>query len=221
MVNQVIALIKNKIMKTLALSISLLFCQLSVFSQNDLQSIKDVFTKYKTAIMSDKETEAISFMDSRTLDYYKNILHLVIYADSVTLDTQPLLDKFTVLNIRHIATKKQILAFDDKSIIAFVINKGMMGKNTLDGFELGKITVKGKTAKAMIIADGKNSPKFYNFYSDGTQWKIDYTSLFPAEEKETEQIIKDSGKKDNEFILGILEIMSEKKPSPNIWKKIK
>ena len=171
--------------------------------------------------MTDKESEAIGYMDSRTLDYYKNILKLVRSADSLTIERQPLLDKFTILNIRHIAPKKQILAFDDKSIIAFVIKNGMMGKNTLEGFELGKITVKDKTAKAMIIEDGKKSNKFYNFYSDGTTWKIDFTSLFPAEEKETRQIIIDSGKPENEFILGILEIMSGKKPGPNIWKKIK
>ncbi|MEP6793748.1 MAG: hypothetical protein ABJB16_05430 [Saprospiraceae bacterium] len=208
-------------MKKFLFTVCILVQYVFLFSQHDLQAIKDVFTGYKTAIMTDKESQAIDYMDIRTLEYYKHILNLVKSADSITLDTQPLLDKFTILNIRHIATKKQILAFDDKSIIAFVIKNGMMGKNTLEGFELGKITVKKNTAKAMIIADGAKTTKFYNFYSDGTKWKIDFTSLFPAEEKETKQIIRDSGKSENEFMLGILEIMSEKKVSPNIWKKIK
>jgi hypothetical protein len=208
-------------MKKLIFTICILIQYSFIFSQNDIQAIKDVFANYKSAIMNDQEDMAIQYMDVRTLDYYKHILSLVRTADSITLDTQPLLDKFTILNIRHIATKKQILAFDDKGIIAFVIKNGMMGKNTLEGFELGKITVKKNSAKAMIIADGTKSTKFYNFYSDGTNWKIDFTSLFPAEEKETAQIIRDSGKTENEFMLGILEIMSEKKVSPNIWKKIK
>ncbi|HZV67980.1 MAG TPA: hypothetical protein VFG10_00460 [Saprospiraceae bacterium] len=208
-------------MKYFIISVCFLFCHASLLAQNATEAIQEVFKNYKNAIMTDRESEAIGYMDSRTLEYYKNILNLVRSADSLTLERQPLLDKFTILNIRHIATKKQILAFDDKSIIAFVIKNGMMGKNTLEGFELGKIIVKDKTAKAMIVVDGKKSTKFYNFYSDGTKWKIDFTSLFPAEEKETRQIIKDSGKSENEFILGILEIMSEKKVSPNIWKKIK
>ncbi|MEP6646379.1 MAG: hypothetical protein ABJC12_04770 [Saprospiraceae bacterium] len=208
-------------MKNILILLSLLLSEISIFGQNQTEAIKEVFKNYKNAIMTDQENEAIDYMDSRTLDYYKNIRQLVIHADSVTLDAQPLLDKFTILNIRHIATKKQILAFDDKSIIAFVIKNGMMGKNTLEGFELGKITIKDKTAKAMIIADGEKSDKFYNFYSDGTHWKIDFTSLFPAEEKETDEVVKNSGKPVNEFMIGILEIMSDKKVSPNIWKKIK
>ncbi len=208
-------------MKKLQFTFFILIQYVFLFSQNDIQAIKDVFAGYKTAIMTDQEAQAIDYMDIRTLDYYKHILNLVKSADSITLDAQPPLDKFTILNIRHVATKKQILAFNDKSIIAFVIKNGMMGKNTLEGFELGKITVKKNTAKAMIIVDGKKSTKFYNFYSDGANWKIDFSSLFPAEEKETAQIIKDSGKTENEFMLGILEIMSEKKVSPNIWKKIK
>ncbi len=208
-------------MKTSIITFSFFLYSVVVFSQNATEAIQEVFNNYKAAIMADQETKAIEYMDTRTLDYYKNILHLVIYADSLTLDAQPLLDKFTVLNIRHIATKKQILAFDDKSIIAFTIKNGMMGKNTLENFTLGKITVKDKTAKAQLIENGKKSEKFYNFYSDGTQWKIDYTSIFPAEEKETADLIKNSGKTDNEFMIGILEIMSEKKVSPNIWKNIK
>ncbi len=208
-------------MKTSIITFYFLLYSIVGFSQNTTQAIQEVFNNYKAAIMADQETKAIEYMDTRTLDYYKNILHLVIYADSVTLDAQPLLDKFTVLNIRHIATKKQILAFDDKSIIAFTIKNGMMGKNTLENFTLGKITVKDKTAKAQLIENGKKSEKFYNFYLDGTEWKIDYTSIFPAEEKETADLIKNSGKTDNEFMIGILEIMSEKKVSPNIWKNIK
>lgn len=199
----------------------LFFTPCIAFCQNDQQAIKDAFAIYKNAIMNDRETDAIAYMDIRTLDYYKHILSLVKSADSITLDSQHLLDKFTVLNIRHIATKKQILAFDDKSIIAFVIKNGMMGKNTLEGFELGKITIKDKTAKALILEDGAKSNKFYNFYKDGSQWKIDFTSLFPAEEKETMQVIKNSGKSENEFMIGMLEIMSDKKVNPNIWKKIK
>ncbi len=160
-------------------------------------------------------------MDTRTLDYFKSIHRYVLSADSLTLESLPLMDKFTVLTIRQMATKKEILAFTDKSIIAFTIKKGMMGKNTLKGFSLGKINVKDKFAKAQILTDGKKSDKYYHFYSDGSQWKIDITPLFPAEEKETEEFIKQSGKPENEFIFGILEIMTERKPSPSIWKKIK
>ena len=97
----------------------------------------------------------------------------------------------------------------------------MMGKNKLEGITLGKITVKDKSAKAQILEEGKKSDKFYHFYSDGAHWKIDITPLFPIEEKETEDFIKETGKPENEFLLGMLELMTQKTPSPSIWKKIK
>jgi len=208
-------------MKKLILLICFLFQQVFIFSQDKTQPIRDVFDNYKSAIMAGENSKAIEFMDTRTLDYFKMIHEYVLTADSLTLESLSIMDKFTVLSIRQMATRKEILAFTDKSIIDFTIRKGMMGKNTVEGFTLGKISVKDNFAKAQILEEEKKSDKYYHFYSDGTQWKIDITSLFPAEEKETAELIQQTGKTENEFILGILEIMSQKKVSPSIWKKIK
>jgi hypothetical protein len=197
------------------------FLALKIIGQDATKDINVVFDGYKSAIVNDNGAAAVEFMDTRTLDYYKKLLNYVLTADSVTLESLPLMDKFSVLSVRHMATKKEILAFTDKSFIAFTIKKGMMGKNTLEGYTLGKVTVKDNFAKAQIIADGEKSDKYYHFYSDGTKWKIDITPLFAIEEKETEDFIKQSGKPENEFIFGILELMTEKTPSPAIWKKIK
>ena len=197
------------------------FLALEIIGQDATKEINAVFDGYKSAIVNDHAPAAIEFMDTRTLDYYKKLLNYVLTADSVTLESLSLMDKFSVLSVRHMATKKEILAFTDKSFIAFTIQKGMMGKNTLEGYVLGKVTVKDNFAKAQIIADGEKSNKYYYFYSDGAKWKIDITPLFAIEEKETEDFIKQSGKPENEFIFGILELMTEKTPSPSIWKKIK
>jgi len=212
---------KHISIKKLIFIISLLIQQVFIFSQDESQAIQDVFNQYKSAILAGQNDKAIEYMDNKTLDYFKSIHHYVLSADSLTLESLSLMDKFTVLSIRQMATKKEILAFTDKSIIVFTIKKGMMGKKTLESFSLGKINVKNKFAKALILEDGKKSDKYYHFYFDGSNWKIDITPLFPAQEKEAEELIKKTGKSENEFIMGILEIISEKKPSPAIWKKIK
>ena len=195
--------------------------QFRIYAQTATKSVQDVFDQYKSAIIAEDGKKAIEYMDIRTLEYYKKLLHHVLSADSLTLESLSLMEKFSVLSIRHMATKKEILAFTDKSFIDFTVKNGMMGKNTLEGYTLGKITVKDKFAKAQILEEGKKSNKVYHFYSDGTNWKIDITSLFPIEEKETEDFIKQTGKPENEFLLGMLELMTQKAPNPSIWKKIK
>ena len=58
-------------MKRLLFTICILTQYVFLFSQNDIQSIKDVFTNYKNAIMTDQEDKAIQYMDTRILEYYK------------------------------------------------------------------------------------------------------------------------------------------------------
>jgi hypothetical protein len=133
-------------MKKTFISISFPFTQWCAFSQPETEAIQDVFNHYKSAIIAEEGMKAMEYMDSHTLDYYKTLLDHVLHADSLKLESLPLMEKFSVLSIRHMATKKEILAFTDKSLIDFTIKKGS-GKNTLEGFTLGKITVKDNFAK--------------------------------------------------------------------------
>jgi len=128
-------------------------------------------------------------------------------------------DKFNVLIIRHLTTKKQILGFTPRTMTAFAFANGMGGKYKIEGATLGKAKIKGNTAKAFLINNGKKAEITYDFNLENGQWKINVLPSIKESEKEIKDMLQ--GKNENEFIFGMLELMTGKTPSSAIWNKIR
>jgi hypothetical protein len=120
--------------------------------------------------------------------------------------------------IRHLATKKEILAFTPATMTAFAFNHGM-GKTKLEGSTLGKAKIKGNNAKANLVNGGKKTDTEFVFNLEHGQWKIDVLPLMQESEADIKAML--NGKNENEFIFDMLELMTGKAPTNAIWKKIK
>ena len=69
------------------------------------------------------------------------------------------------------------------------------------------------------MVDGKKTEEEYEFNLEDGQWKIDITAPMAKAELEMKEMLM--GQNENEFIFGMLELMSGKTPTHSIWKKIK
>jgi len=69
------------------------------------------------------------------------------------------------------------------------------------------------------MVDGKKTEEEYEFNLEDGQWKIDITPSMAKAELEMKDMLE--GQDENEFIFGMLELMSGKTPTHSIWKKIK
>src|SRR5688572_748402 len=109
--------------KIIALTLVLLLTGFSAIAQKkEEKAVRKAFEDYKTAILNDKGTEAVNYVDSRTLKYYGDIAELVRSADSAKIQTLTIFDKLMVLLIRVRATKEDILAFNGQSLLMYAIN---------------------------------------------------------------------------------------------------
>ena len=198
-------------------------CSLVLFNINfDLGNppeLEKCFSAYKAAILNNKGEDAVKYLDSHSMDYFTMILEKVQGADSVAIEALSLSDKFNVLVIRHLATKKDILAFTPATMTAFAFNNGMGGQTNLEASTLGKAKIKGNNAKAYLMVDGKKTNTEYEFNLEDGQWKIDITASMAKAETEMKDMLQ--GKDENEFIFVMLELMNGKVPTNSIWKKIK
>jgi len=209
-------------MKTkLALSILFLITFNSKAQNQEEKSVVESFETYKDAILNDKGEIAVSSVDSRTLSYYSNILNQTKEADSTKLNSLGVIDKFTVLTMRHKASKEEILSFNGKGVLEYAIKNGMVGKNSVANTTIGEVIIDGDFAKGQLVKNGQKAPFYFHFYKENNIWKIDITSLFSAGVMAFKKMIEDSGKNENDFFLYILEAMTGKKPSPEIWNPIK
>ena len=204
-------------MKT-SLCLFLLLFSFFLHAQDNVSTINEVFTSYQAAVVNDKGIEAAQYLDSHSIAYFNKILENVRSADSVALESLSLPEKFNVLMVRHLSTKKEIMALTPQKLAAFNYTHGWGGKDDLQDATLGKVKIKNNTATAPLVKDGKKTDTTYTFYLEGSEWKIDITPFVHEGEKDFQDMLQ--GKSENEFIFGMLELMSGKTPSRSIWKKV-
>ncbi len=184
-------------------------------------AVKAAFDNYKTAILNDQGEEAVKHVDSRTIKYYGDMLELVKHANEAEVNALSAVDKMMVLTVRHRTSKEDILSFDGKELLVYAIKSGMVGKNSVSENTIGEITIDKNFAKGQLISKGQKAPFYFHFYKEDDQWKIDLTSIFAVATATFENVIQQSGQEENEFIFSILEMVSGKKPGPEVWEPVK
>jgi hypothetical protein len=206
--------------KILGVLFTLLTGQLTYGQKSEEKLVKKLFDNYKSAILNDKGEEAVNYVDSKTIKYYSDILELVKTADSAKVETLSILDKLMVFTIRHKTSKNDILSFDGKSLLVFAIKNGIAGKNSGANNSIGEVIIEGAFAKGQFIDNGQKAPFYFHFYKEEGQWKIDLTSLFPVSAMAFKKMADESGENQNDFLFSLLEMITGKKPSAEIWQPI-
>ena len=136
--------IKKKEMnsKMKVLSVLLLLAAQFVYGQkNEIEKVRKSFENYQKAILNENGEEAVKYVDSVTVKYYADMLHLVRTADSAQVETLSILDKLMVFSIRHRTSRENIISFDGKSLLVYAIKSGMIGKNSVSKSLIGEVTI--------------------------------------------------------------------------------
>ncbi len=209
-------------MLTFKLSIIPIFFQTLVFAtSNDSLEVKQCFNNYKQAILVSDGEEAIKWVDEHTLQYYEEILSFSLSADSSAIQERTLMDKLTILSIRHRVPKEEVLKMSGDDFFKYAINEGMVGKNSVMNIEIGEVSIEGEFATGNIVASGQKSPLNFHFYKEEDAWKIDLTSIFQVSNAGLSSMIKSNGMTENEFIFSSLEMLTGKKVEDSIWEPLK
>ena len=160
-------------------------------------------------------------MDRATIDYYHGLLEKVWTADSTAIESFSTVDKFVVLFIRHLAPKKQILGFTDNDFITYTMEQGFAGKETVKDWKLGKSKVNNNNAFIILADEGKSGNQVLEFNKENDQWKINLVRFFLAQDDDYQDMLIATKKTENELLFGMMELMSQRKPAPTVWEKVK
>lgn len=186
--------------------------------KSEEKQVRKSFDAYKKAILNDRGEEAVKYVDSRTVKYYDDMARLVKNADSASVAGLSLMDRLMIFSIRHRATQEEIPGFDGRKLLVYAIQNGMVGKNSVAGNEIGEVTIQGDFAKGQFIYQKEPVPFYFEFYKEELLWKIDLTALFPLSAVAFQKMVKDSGQEENEYLFFLLEMLTGRKPGPEIWQ---
>lgn len=205
-----------------ALLITLLvFATSQLIGQTEEEAIKNCYNGYKQAILDDRGADAVEYIDQHTLEYYTTCLDRAIYMDSASVEKLQIVDKMTVLGIRHRIPKEDIYKMDNRALFQRTIEEGMISKNSVKSSELGVVRIEGNFATGNVVADGSPTPINFHFYKEENDWKIDLTSIFPVPQKALSQMISDLGVSETDFTLQSLGQVTGSAPTRSILNPLK
>ncbi len=191
------------------------------FSQTSEDTlVRAAFERYRSNLLNDRGIEAVKDVDSKTIQYYTDLLELTKTADSTKIETLSIIDKMSVLLMRLKIPKQELLSFTGRDLFIYSVDHGMVGKGGVSRSTIGKITIDGDFAVAQLEGKAAPSQIHFEFHKENEEWKLDLTSIFPMAIIVFDKLIADSGKSENEFLLLILEAAAGKKVTPETWRPL-
>jgi len=195
----------------------LLFCGVS----KEEKEVIECYKKYNTAILNDMGEEAIKCIDSKTVDYYQDILDKALYADKEAVRKENLTDRLMIFQIRHVIPLEELIKMNGTEFLIYSINKGWVGKPGVLGIKVKNVKIEGNFATADSYIFKKNTGIKYQFYSENNQWKFNVVSLMHYGSIYLKQQVKESGySNEDDFLFYGVERWSEKKVTKDLYEPL-
>jgi hypothetical protein len=183
----------------------------------DTNAIRQCFSEYKDALLAEDGAKAVELVDGETIELYSRQLDWALKATPGETRALGLLDKLSVLRIRMEFSRQELLEMDGRELFVYGVDHGWIDPEGVKNNSLGKITVTQDSATVQGLNQGKPTPINWVFTREGDAWKLNLLSILPAAETAFKMLIRESGQTEDEFLIEILSMLSEKRPDKSIW----
>lgn len=197
---------------------------LSCSSKKDKQEIQSCFNLYLESSLQNNGKLAAEQIDENTINYYDKILEHIKYSKKHTILEQNYANIYTILQVRNKLHPDSINKMNGKSLISYVINEGMIGKNSLDKLEFVEVSeIKKNKAKAIIKINGTRKAFALVFNKEFGKWKLSLTPIIKMAMRNLNfmHIGMGHGKISLEnFIIQLVTIGNSGRVKENIWEPV-
>ena len=181
------------------------------------EQIRKAFSAYKEAMLTGNGKEVLEQLDQHTREHYRELMETSKTGDSMRLADLEMIDRLTVLSLRHQAENSKILAMQGDDFLLFAIDSGMIGTQSVSAVELGTLEIHGKGASAEIISRGDPMGMYIHFQQEEGSWKVNILSLMEDTEAIIQKALKDQQMNETEFIARALEGINGQPMAADIW----
>jgi len=195
-----------------------LLLPLPAAAQDEAADVREAFLGYRTAILTGDGETAAELVTERTRTLYREFADDALTLDKPGLDGLHVMDRISVMQLRHQMTRQQLESMNGGEIVAYAVDHGWIGKDGAARLQIGNFTVEGDSASAPILGgDGKETLLRMRFAREQGLWRLDLVEMMALTRVAIAQAIRQTGLTEDEFILFALEATSGRKPGPEIW----
>ncbi len=181
------------------------------------ESIRNCFTTYQSSILDYNGIQAAKHVNSTTIEYYGEMKDVALTGSRELVENLSITDKVMVLIIRLYVEPMLLSEMTPEELFVFAVDEGLIGEDAISA-GLGDIDVSDNVAIAQHTHNGQASSLSWRFEKEEGVWRVDLTSMFPVADSLLNDLIKESGMNEDDFIFMSLEAMSGNKVSDDIWK---
>ncbi|MEN9647378.1 MAG: hypothetical protein RLY57_182 [Candidatus Parcubacteria bacterium] len=193
----------------------------SLATTSDEVLVKRAFEGYKYSLLNKDGVSAVTYVDSHTISYYNQMLELTKYGSKKTIQERSIIDQMIVLITRQLFDKATISTLENgRDYIEFAIEKGLIGEDQVKIMVVNSVQVVGDKAYIELVADGKVLPIKFTAQKEQGKWLIDITSVLPLAEEAFQALFAQSGLTNEEMIVYMLENLSGRPVTDEIWNVI-
>ncbi|MEM8933979.1 MAG: hypothetical protein AAGE94_22500 [Acidobacteriota bacterium] len=172
----------------------------------DEAAVRAAFEEYRAALLSADGARAARAVDRPTIDWYQGTIDKARSIDRGGLDELTIMEKFTVLRLRHEFDRAALDAMTGESLFALAVENEWVNRTSVERVELARITLDGDAASASINTD-LETPLFY-FSRRRDDWGFALWRTFPVADESLAQLIVDHGITVDQFVVSSLETLT-------------
>ena len=184
------------------------------------QAVEHCFSTYKSAILKQNGEAAVEQLADRTIDQYQNYVNWALHAERSELESLSFINRMQVIILRHRVPVETLKSLDGRSALVYAVNHDWIGKNEVIRTELGDIDISDSRATSRVLVGDQEAPNRFQFIFENGSWKFDLSSVITDSNPAMIEAAKRAGKDENDFLFLILESISGKKVSDDIWQPI-
>lgn len=187
------------------------------FAVSDEEAVKKVFVEYRSAVIAGKGNAVAALLSRSTAEYYDEMRKLALHADRKEVQSQSLVNQVQVLRLRVQVPADELADFPPEGVIAHVVERGWIGKNSVIRLSPGKVVVEGDVAIIHVIVDGKDGGPGFRFVREAGNWRLDLVPTFHASNAAMQLAARREGVSDEEFVLALTESILGRKLTAEDW----
>jgi hypothetical protein len=191
---------------------------------DDAAAIRDLFDRYKSALLTGDGATASRLVDAETFAYFEDIKRLTLSGGEEEVRSRPFVDRLLIVTMRHELEPAKLEGMDLEGLLRHAIDAGWIGKQSIAQLGMGEVTVDGDEATAIAItpSQGTTTPAAgdglrYRFVRESSEWRFGFRSLVESINEMISQLTKQMGTDQDALIFLLVEQLSGRKVLPEIW----
>jgi len=185
--------------------------------QTTAHAIQETFGYYRQAIADQDSSEVATMVTQETVDYFKELQELALYATPDELEKKGLTDRMQVVVLRHRVPMSTLQKKDHVELLKFCVETGLLGKS-IAAVEIGEIRLKENEAEAQTVLNGQPLPVVLRFAKEGETWKVDMLSILSAGNEMLRGVAEERGLTEDDLILQMVTKGSGMDVPKDIWQ---